>query len=131
MAGSSIVAARELAERADRLEKRNFKEKMTNAAKAERAIAGATVLLSAPVLGYLDGRFDEKDGVTGDGSNVFGMPVVPILGVAVAVGGAFVPGFGGTVVMNVGLSAIAGSFYSRARQKGLEAAEKAKEKVAE
>lgn len=128
MAGSSIVAARELAERADKLERRNWKRNIQSQAMMERAVAGVTVVVASPIVGYLDGRFDEKDGITGDGSKVFGIPVVPILGVAVAVGGAFVSGMAGTVVMNTGLAAVSGSIYAAAQRKGQEAAVKAKDK---
>lgn len=75
-------------------------------------VEGVAGLVAAPAAGFVAGKFDTKfDTVSGDGIKVMGLPLIPLLGAAVAGAGYYMGGTSGAAVRGVGLAAVHGSLY--------------------
>lgn len=114
----ATTALNALKERTQRLEM-SRKRARAEAKQTERQIIGAlSAVGAAGAAGYVDGRLDMSDEVAGNGVTVLGVPVMPLAGVAVAVGGIAVGGGIGSALMHAGLGVGCGWTYSAAARKG-------------
>lgn len=124
MSNISVRAAQELASRAMKTEKREFKQKISDKHTLQTLAFGGAQTLASPAVGYLVGRLDSKDGVLGDGYRVLGFPVVGLAGAVIAAGGAYMGGVGGAALAGLGKAAVDGELFMYGLKRGYEAAAK-------
>lgn len=120
---SGMTAIKQLTERAGRLELRNKQRIVDEKVTTDKLVGFGSAFLTSVLAGYVDGRFDVsgKDTVSGDGTRVFGIPVVPVAAGLIAVGGLAVGGRVGSAMAYSALGAACGWSYSAAANKGREA----------
>jgi len=123
---TSMAAIKQLSERANRLEVKDKKKRAEEKLTMDKTIGFGAAFVTSAIAGYVDGRFDVSgnDTVKGDGTRVFGVPVVPVAAGIIAIGGMAVGGKVGSAMAYSGLGAACGWSYSAAMRKGQEADEK-------
>lgn len=114
------TAIKQLEERALRSEKREKTRRATEKLSMEKGVGFGAAFVSSAIAGYIDGRFDLSDEVAGDGTRVFGIPIVPITGAVIAVGGMAMGGKAGSLMAYSGLGIGSGWAYQAAAKLGLE-----------
>lgn len=130
MSNLSVRAAQELGARALRLEKRAEKDKMSTQQTLGLLAFGGSQTIASPVMGYLVGRFDAKDGVVGDGVKVVGMPVFGVIGAVVSGVGFAIGGPLGLGVAGLGKAALDGELFLAGMRHGALAVVEAERKKA-
>lgn len=130
---ASITAVNQLMERAKKLEVRAKNKAQADKATVEKVTGFGVALASAAGAGYVDGRYDVsgKDTVSGDGTRIFGLPIMPFISAGIGVTGALVGGKIGTHIMYSALGIACGSVYSHSGNAGRTAALKAQAGPAE
>ena len=124
---TGMRAIQQLEKRALSLEAKDKKKRAEEKATMEKVVGFSAAFVSSAVAGYVDGRLDLTDDTTGDGTRVFGIPVVPVAGALVAAGGMAMGGSVGSAMAYSGLGIGCGWAYQNAARKGLENAQKASE----
>lgn len=120
---SGMTAIKQLTERAQKLETRDKKRAVEERVTTDKLIGFGSAFFTSVLAGYVDGRFDVSgnDAVSGDGTRVFGVPVVPVAAGLIAVGGLAVGGRVGSAMAYSALGAACGWSYSAAASKGRDA----------
>lgn len=121
MAAKNLAAIQQLSDRATSLESRNKRRLANDKLSADRLYGFGTAFVTSALAGYLDGRFDLTDEEIGDGTNVLGIPVMPVAAGLLAVGGMAIGGKVGSMMAYGGLGTGCGWAYSRASAKGMAA----------
>ena len=118
----TMAGVKQLTERANRLEVKQKKDRLSQKATMDQIVGFSSAFVTAAVAGYVDGKYDVSgnDKVSGDGTKVFGVPVVPIAAGLMAVGGIAIGGSIGSAMAYGGLGASCGWSYSAAAAKGRE-----------
>lgn len=121
---TSMTAIKQLTERANRLEVKDKKKRAEERATMDKVVGFGSAFVTSVLAGYVDGRFDVSgnDDVSGDGTKVFGIPVVPVASGLIAVGGIAIGGKVGTAMAYSALGAACGWSYSAAANRGREGA---------
>lgn len=114
----SSAALAELAERNNRMEKRERVKAMTERFNGEKTTGFTTALVASTLAGYIDGKFDLKDGVDGNGVTVFGVPAMPLAAGVLVGGGLYWGGKIGNALAYSGLGVACGFAYGRSENAG-------------
>lgn len=114
----SSAALAELTERNNRMEKRERMARVMGQVTEEKTIGFASALVSSTLAGYVDGKFDMKDGVDGNGVTVFGIPAMPLAAGVLAAGGLYLGGKVGNALAYSGLGVACGWAYGRSENAG-------------
>lgn len=120
----ATTAIKQLVERAQRMENSIKKRKLEETITMEKVIGFGTAGVSSVLGGYLDGRFDLSDDTEGDGTKVFGIPVMPVAAGVLALGGLAVGGKAGSAMTFAAMGVGCGWSYKAASVAGLNAAKK-------
>lgn len=116
---ASMTAIKQLTERAVRLENRQKSAAIASKIEAEKTVGFVTAAATSAVAGYIDGKFDlSGDGGSGDGLQIFGVPVVPVAGTIVAIAGIAVGGKMGSAISYGGLGMSCGWLYGKGFREG-------------
>lgn len=116
---ASMSAIKQLTERAVRLENKEKNRAISAKIEAEKTVGFASAAATSAIAGYIDGKFDlSGDGGAGDGLQLFGIPVMPIAGVVVAITGVAVGGKTGSAIAYGGLGISCGWLYGKGFREG-------------
>lgn len=118
-----------LTQRAQALENRVKRAKVEDQLTTEKVFGWGAAASMATLGGYLDGRFDLSDDVSGNGTTIVGIPIMPIAAGLLAVGGLAVGGKAGSAISFSGLGLGCGWGFATARSAGMKAAIAAQEKA--
>ena len=115
----SLTEQKNLLQKEANREARDKQARIKNKYTALNLIEQVTGLVAAPTAGYISGKLDTRfDDGSGDGIKVMGMPVVPIAGALVAVGGMFVKGSVGAAMRGAGEACAYGGLFQWGFKKG-------------